>query len=495
MTDTCEIDSITFGVYSPEEILNMAVCQLDSVKKSGPGTVYDPRMGTTDSSQLCVTCNKSAIHCIGHFGCIVFNECIVHPLYYARVLSFLRCFCMKCNRLCITEEQIQLKNIHRSKGEQRMALILEYLKKVDLCCQPGCGAHRPYFRFTKADSTYSRVYQDKSKNRTSINISTDEIKKIFERIPDNDIRLLGFDPANTHPRNFIISVLPVPPPCVRPYTKTENNLSDDDLTIQYIEIIKTNNELQTTANKQPKDMAKSLATLRFRVHTTFDNSQGKAKHTTNGRAIKGMKERLKGKEGQIRKHMMGKRCNYTGRTVIGPEPTLKMGQLAVPVEMANILTVPVRVASYNLKLMQDLVDTGNVDSLINPDGKLINLKRYRRGTQLQHGDIIIRHESDNKEVVQTGRELVHRGDKVYRGSKEVTKLNPCNRHFKISEGWIVERKLTDGDYVILNRQPTLHMASMMAMQVVVMPYKTMRMNLAITKPFNADFDGKHSHCH
>ena len=59
----------------------------------------------------------------------------------------------------------------------------------------------------------------------------------------------------------------------------------------------------------------------------------------------------------------------------------------------------------------------------------------------------------------------------------------------------MERYLRDGDFVLLNRQPTLHKASMMAMRILIRPGKTIRMNLSITKPFNADFDGDEMNIH
>jgi len=228
--------------------------------------------------------------------------------------------------------------------------------------------------------------------------------------------------------------------------------------------------------------------------TTFNNGQGKAKHTTNGRAIKGMKERLAGKEGQLRSHLLGKRCNQTGRTVIGPDPTLKFGEIALPREMAAVLTTPVRVAAFNIDILQKLVDGGTVDSLLKPDGKTrINLKRFLRGTRLLDGDVILR--GGERIKVVTGKELVLKGDRVERDGVEVEKLIPVGRSYKLELGWIVERHLEDGDYVLLNRQPTLHKASMLAVQIVIRANKTIRMNLAITKPFNADFDGDEMNIH
>jgi len=187
-------------------------------------------------------------------------------------------------------------------------------------------------------------------------------------------------------------------------------------------------------------------------------------------------------------------CNQTGRTVIGPDPTLKLGELGVPYEMAQTLTFPERVTLFNIKKLQDLVNEGKVDSILKPDGVTrINLKRFRRGSRLVNGDIIIR--GIERISVVSGRELVLEGDKIERNGEILDKIIPSDRNYTITEGWIVERQLQDGDYVLLNRQPTLHKASMMAMQIVLKPYKTLRMNLAITKPFNADFDGDEMNIH
>ena len=510
-----EIDEITFGIYSPEEVLKMSVCKIDNAKKSGIGSVYDPRMGTTDSTEECRTCKQNATNCPGHFGHIELEEPVVHPLYYKRVTNFLNCFCTKCYRLLITKDQIFLSGINRLKGERRFKHIIEKLKKVDICCQPTgeldengdpiiCGKDHALVKFTTSDSSYSMVYLDnKSKSKTSVVLSTEEIKKILDNIPDSDVELIGFDPKLVHPRNFIITVLPVCPPCDRPYVKADGKTCDDDLTIQYTEIIKANNNLcEEDSDKRSRrkreqteqDRAKARASLRFRILTTFNNGQGKAKHTTNGRAIKGIKERLTGKDGQIRNNMMGKRCDQTGRTVIGPDPTLKMGELAVPEDMTKILTVPVRVNKYNFQQMQDLVNSGKVKTIIKPDDEtVIEIKRFRRGTRLMHGDII--HRAGELITVQNGRELVQEGDQVERDGEFLTKLKASNRDYKIDIGYTVNRPLQDGDYVLLNRQPTLHKASMMAMKILIKPHKTLRMNLACTKPFNADFDGDEMNIH
>lgn len=519
-----QIKEILFGLYSADEVRKMSVCEVDNPKKSGPRSVYDPKMGTTDSTRSCDTCHQNAILCPGHFGHIELNEPIVHPMYYKRVNTFLNCFCMKCYRLLITKEKIELAGIHKLKGEKRFDEIVKKISKISVCCQPDvnnpdslCMNHKNHVTYNINDFTYSVIYENRvqdptnskkiNKTKTNVPLTTQEILKIFDNIPDEDVELMGFDPKLVHPRNFIIVALPVCPPCTRPYVNADGKTCDDDLTIQYIEIIKANNNLAPINVENEKKIKKELseqdrikikATLRFRISTTFDNSAGKAKHTTNARPIKSIKERLNRKEGQLRSNIMGKRCDQTGRTVIGPDPTLRMGELAVPVEMANILTVPVRVTPFNFDELQTLIDQGDIKSVVKPDEKtIIDIKRFRRGTRLMISDVIYR-KGEKIEVVDN-KVILQKGDRVLRNGEQIPqeKLKPANRKYKIDIGWIVNvpLRIKNGSYVLLNRQPTLHKASMLAMKVVIKPYKTLRMNLAVTKPFNADFDGDEMNIH
>ena len=93
--DVRELEEITFGIYSGDEIRKISVCKIDSSKitgnndkNTGYGTVYDPRMGTIENNKLCETCGTNAWKCPGHFGHIELNEPIVHPLHYKRVIPF-----------------------------------------------------------------------------------------------------------------------------------------------------------------------------------------------------------------------------------------------------------------------------------------------------------------------------------------------------------------------------------------------------------------------
>ena len=519
MNNIYEIQSISFGVFSNEEILGMSVCKVDNQKlgleknnnttnkvlakiKSSDnkndtsGTVYDPKMGSLENGVNCETCNQDVWKCPGHFGHIELNESIVHPLYYKHVISILKCFCLKCFKILIPQDIIYLNGFNRFAGISRFTKILDKLDKVDVCYH--CAEPHPDIKFSTIDNNICMIYKS-VRGKLSINLEVEEIKEIFDNISDEDVRLIGFDPNLVHPRNFIMSVFPVLPPCCRPYIITEGNMCDDDLTNQLVEIIKSNNHLkQDLENQLPESKRqKYLQSLKFRISTFYNNSQGKAKHTTNGRPIKGIKERITGKMGQIRSNIMGRRCDQSGRTVIGPDPTLKMGQLAVPEEMASILTIPEVVSNFNIEKMTSLVNNGRANFVITNGGNTkINLSSAInfKGTRLNHGDIIIR--GDTSFVINNGKEQLKIGDKIKRNGEFLEKIAyPCKKKYSLKIGDVVERKLQDGDIVLLNRQPTLHKASMMAQEVVVRSCKTLRMNLAICKPFNADFDGDEMNIH
>ena len=540
----------------------MSVCKVDNNKLSGRGTVYDERMGPSLEGNLpCVTCGKNPKDCPGHFGHIELYEYIIHPLFYKQVLAYLRCICISCQRLLITEDQISLTGLTRYKRERRFKRIMEKIEKVDACCH--CGDFQPTFAYSVADNTISKIYKEKvpkkktggdsnkktvhTVNKVSITMTVDDIKKTFDPFPDEDVRLCGFDPERIHPRNLILTTFPVIPPCARPFVLADGNICDDDLTNQLLEIIKANNSLadedggselksksSSLREKKESKRQKALQSLKFRISTFYNNSQGKAKHPTNGRAIKCLKNRITGKEGQLRNNLMGKRVEFSARTVIGPDPTLPFGWMGMPVEVAEELTFPERVTVFNKEYLSDIVNSGKANFIMTNNGETrLNLKyaMYRKGTDLLFGDIIIRGDNEIKVVnsnvklretdkiiregllqigdiitrgkkgeekrikVKDVRMHLHVGDKVERYNKSNEEINIVGsiritkkKHINLRIGDVVHRHLKDGDIVLLNRQPTLHKGSMLAKRIRVMNHKTFRMNLATTKTFNADFD-------
>jgi DNA-directed RNA polymerase beta' subunit len=501
MALTEEIECVNFGIFSSEEIRKISVVEVNNPKLSGPNSVYDKHMGASaDSDENCPTCELNYQACPGHFGHIELNEPIVHPKYLKMVLSYLKCFCVKCGVMMISKEKIELEGFQKYKRNIRFNKIIESMKKIDVCTS--CKMMQPKVVLSIADASFRAIYKSGKKgdvNEVDIPLTTSEIYQIFEGVTDEQVELLGFNPRLIKPLNLIISVLPVLPPCARPVVVSgEGSVSDDDLTNQYIEIIKANARLASQEeNNEESKRVKNIQTLKFRIATLFDNSQKKAKHTQNGKVFKGIKERISGKEGQIRTNLMGKRCEQTARTVIGPEPTLRLGQVAVPREIAANLTVPEVVNRLNKEWLMELLSQGKANYVIRKDKKTrINLSYAltTRGTELLYNDIITNGVFKTHYVGQRNISLKE-GDIILRNGQEIPVQFPKRKEFSIEDGDTVERQLMNGDIVLINRQPTLHRGSMMAKEVVVRDCKTFRFNLASTKSFNADFDGDEMNIH
>ena len=495
--DIKQIDALHFGIMSSADIEKNSVVEVNSAKISSDNmdhTVYDPRMGSMEMNVTCPTCGQNSKECPGHFGHIKLSVPVIHPLLYKFVLALLKVFCHKCSRFLITEEMVKLHGFMKYTRNIRFQKIVKFIEKSNTCIH--CLSQQPKMTFSPTETCFLMAHKDTAKDQKLV-ISADEIYKKFDNVLDSEVELLGFDPTRMHPRNLVIWNLPVLPPIDRPYVVAAEMTCDDDITIQYGEIIKINAHLanpKTPHNKRQK----YFQSLKFRIKCLMDNSQNKAKHT-NGRPFKGFKKRIAGKEGQVRGNLMGKRVEQAARTVIGPDPTLKFGQIGIPIEVAQTLTVAEHINTYNIKKMQDLVDRDKVNAVLRGKSR-IRMKYATRnpGTKLEIGDQIKRLDQDGTEetieLVQVSFELKE-GDKIFRKGVQIKTVLPKKKKFVLQIGDKIERQLMNGDIVLLNRQPTLHKGSMIAHEVVILPGKTFRFNLSITSSFNADFDGDEMNIH
>jgi DNA-directed RNA polymerase beta' subunit len=204
-----------------------------------------------------------------------------------------------------------------------------------------------------------------------------------------------------------------------------------------------------------------IQSLKFRIKCLFDNSQERSKHS-NGRPLKGLKKRLTGKEGQLRNNLMGKRVDKSARTVIGPDPTLKVNEIAIPYEIADVLTYPVYVNRYNIDELKKELYNNNINYVVKKGtGVRMNMKYalYKQGDKLQFGDYILK---KNGEYIFIKNEkqffLLESDDTVIRNGKKWTNFqHPSPKSFDIEIGDIIERKIRNGDILLLNRQPTQNM--------------------------------------
>ncbi|PCN50655.1 DNA-directed RNA polymerase subunit A'/A'' [Candidatus Geothermarchaeota archaeon ex4572_27] len=463
------IESIKFGILSPQMIRKMSVVEVTNPETYDDdgvpitGGVMDKRFGAQEPRQTCPICNNTGMTCPGHFGHIELAEPVVHVLFAEDIYNCLRAVCHSCGRVKIEEERKaklrrqaeHYKKYRRDVYSLLVKSVISKASKVREC--PHCGFVNPKIVFEKPYSFYRVVDEETGALE---DLYPNEIREILERIPDEDLILIGFDREVARPEWLIIEVLPVPPLTVRPSTQLESGIrSEDDLTHKLTDIVKVNARLKE--NKESGSPAliirDDLNLLQWHISVYFNNDLPgvPAAAHRSGRRLRTLVQRLSGKEGRFRTNLIGKRVDFSARTVISPDSNLSINEVGVPVEVAKELTVPVRVTEHNLEEVKQYVINGpdkhpGANYVIRPDGRRIHLAFVQ----------------DRKALAES--------------------LKP---------GYIVERHLKDGDVVLFNRQPSLHRISMMAHVVRVLPGRTFRLHLAVCPPYNADFDGDEMNLH
>ncbi|TIC97718.1 DNA-directed RNA polymerase I subunit rpa1 [Colletotrichum higginsianum] len=208
--------------------------------------------------------------------------------------------------------------------------------------------------------------------------------------------------------------------------------------------------------------------LQESVNSLIDKSKNPVQGTAAKRNEDGIKQKLEKKEGLFRKNMMGKRVNFAARSVISPDPNIETNEIGVPPVFARKLTYPEPVTSHNFRDMQQVVVNG-VDKW--PGAAAI---------EYENGQIINLRSKSVDDRVSLANQL----------------LAPTNYQMSGMKSKKVYRHLTNGDVVLMNRQPTLHKPSIMGHRVRVLPgEKTIRMHYANCNTYNADFDGDEMNMH
>ncbi len=456
-----KIGSIEFKIMSPELIRSNAVVNVVNPELYDvdgypiEGGLMDPRMGVIDPGIRCRTCGGKVNECPGHFGLIELARPVLHFEYIGMVYNMLRGTCKGCGRLLVDDivkqkYENELNEVFENVGEIEawhfVKKIVNRIKTKKSC--PHCETPKEKITYEKP----TRFYYG-----TEL-LTPIDIREWLEKLRSEDLTILGLEPGAGRPEWAILTVISVPPVTVRPSITLEGGQrSEDDLTHKLGDIVRTNQRLYENLNAgAPAPIIEDLwLLLQYHVTTFFDNGIAQippARHRS-GRPLRTLTERLKGKEGRFRKNLAGKRVNFSARTVISPDSRVGIDEVGVPVEIARDLTIPERVTEWNLQYSRQLVNNAEnypgANYVITPDGK-------------------------RKKVTEQTKTLI------------IDEMEP---------GYIVERHLRDDDIVLFNRQPSLHKMSIMGHRVRVLPGKTFRLNLAVTKPYNADFDGDEMNLH
>jgi len=465
-----KVTNVRFGLLSPEVIRAMSVCEITSAERFGgkpkENALSDLRLGSISREHRCTTCDSDANECPGHFGHIELREPVFHLGFMSTVLHILRSICFNCCKLKITSKNDDdFKAAIGLPPKERLTAMYKLCSKRRTCDEKsiedpkqiiGCCSPQPIIK--KAGCKITIEYKTPVEGQEGkTELTAGEVIQKLKEISDEDCILLGLDPEFSRPDWMILSVLPVPPPQVRPTIMIGSTAKgEDDLTCKLADIIKVNNQLRKfEESSAPAHIVRDYTKLlQYHIATYFNNDiPGELPSTQkSGRPIKSIYQRLKGKEGRVRGNLMGKRVDFSARTVITPDPNIAIDQVGVPRSIAKQLSYPEIVAPYNINALQELVERG-------PDEHPGALYVIKNG------------------VREDLRFIKDRGD------------------IKLNYGDRVERHIKDGDVIIFNRQPSLHKMSMMGHRVKIMPYSTFRMNLSVTTPYNADFDGDEMNLH
>lgn len=465
------IRRISFGLLSSREISSLSVHEISSkdlydisTRVPLPNGPLDLRLGVGNKKDKCATCGEGLATCIGHFGEVRLALPVFNVGLIKNTISTLNCLCKSCGSILLGEKKkIYFKRkLRESTGGNDTKLILRKViaecKKANVCfvCSSRNGQVKKTFGFRIAHEIedLERKKKDKDSKGPGGHFSRYEemnplmALNIFRMMKEDDYELLGFSES---PDRLIIQNVIVPPSCIRPSVSMDDEgTNEDDITIKISEIVHTNKILKEGIEKgNPLNL----------INEDWDHLQLQCALLINselpqvgipGQPVRGIVQRLKGKNGRFRCNLSGKRVDFSGRTVISPDPNLSIEEVGIPERMAKILTISERVTRFNKEKLQSLVLNGP--------------ERYP-------------------------------GANYVVGEKFKRFLMYGKRDTELKYGEVVERHLLDGDMVLFNRQPSLHRMSIMSHRVKIHNNKTLRFNECVCTPYNADFDGDEMNVH
>ncbi len=438
-----QVRALRFSLLSPEQIKKLSAAKIVTPELYDidgfpvDGGLMDLRLGAIDPGVRCRTCGQRFKECLGHAGSIELARPVFHIKYIPLIELCLRSFCAHCGKLTLSEEK---------QNELTPSLRAKKARDAKKC---------PY-----CTETLERVKLEKPSTFMSVKkrLGPIEIRERLVAIKDDELKKIGINVKSCRPEWAVLSLLLVPSVTVRPsITLDTGERSEDDLTHKLSDIIRANQRLWENLNAgAPEVIIEDLwDLLQYHITTFFDNNVSRippARHRS-GQPLKTITERIKGKEGRIRHNLAGKRVNYSARTVVSPDPYIKINEVGVPYEIARIITVAETVTSTNIEAMRELI---------------------RQGEKYPGANYVIRTDGKRKRITGELKEEL------------------CA---EIQSGYKIERHLRDGDIVLFNRHPSLHKQSLMAHYVRVLPNRTFRLHPAAALPYNADFDGDEMNIH
>lgn len=421
------VQGVQFGIISAEEIVAMSAMEVinDGTHRPDgtpePGGLFDARMGVIEPGQPCTTCNNNSTDCEGHFGYVRLASPVANNGYWRDMTMTLGCVCHQCSRILLPDTDLQTE---RAAKDVALAYFKIITKKVKVC--PHCQAPRLNLVQKKDDKVTLRYTETDPVTRKQRELSMAGARQILAKITTADMKLLGYHPEHSRPESQIITHLLIPPPIMRPSTTDSRDQKvEDDIfhTLRQIVRISKKLETQIRTNQVPEGAIEHLA---LNVNSLFDNSQkngGAIKFKVSNKERRGIRQTLEKKGGRVYQNLMGKRQDFSARSVGGGDIANDIDEVLCPLYIAENWKVVETVNQWNIDRLQAMAYRGReypAIAYLQQDGEYINIQNMKQ--------------ADLKNIV----------------------LRPGDR---------VERQLIDGDWVIFNRMPSLHRPSMLGARV------------------------------
>jgi len=436
--------AINMHILSTEEKLKMSVRKITSstLDPSDDNGVNSRWLGVTEDVQ-CKKCNQGLMSCFGHYGLIEFPEGvkIYHPMQMEYVILVLRSICQGCAEMLLTDDMISSIGADSLNGYNKLKLIAKHSISVSKCptvtggCIPESCSEcipNPEYLLKMSKDNLAVTFKTKGGSKDNEVLDINEVYKILSCISRETANKLGFLPPS-HPKDLILESLLVPPVCVRFPMKQGASQGTNKINEKYATIV---NKVQMIEKNGPTpDNVMNLTNAVKDIMSTNDNQTGKMSNA-QGMSFKIL---LNGKKGAWMGNVTAKRTALSARTVITPEASSESDEAGIPEILAKHLTTDQRVTTLNREAMIKLLENDKITHI------------------------------NNRKIERTKR-ILNIGDTV-------------------------TRHLQNGDYVMLNRQPSLSRKSMMAFRVKLIPGYSIRLHLSATTPYNADFDGDEMNLH
>ncbi|GAB2274023.1 hypothetical protein Dimus_008792 [Dionaea muscipula] len=429
------LTGIRFSILSEADAEKLAVLSIESVNE-----VTDPKLGFPNPTSQCTSCGaKDSKHCEGHFGVIKFPYTILNPYYISEVAYILNKFCPGCKsmrqdsraKVSSKVDIFQLKGCKYCVKQRRYPTMRFKVSSNDLFRRTAIivetlGNNLP-------DDYWDFIPKDRLLD-TSLNRSNRRVlshAQIHHLLKDIDLKLIKeFIPRAD---SLFLSCFPMTPNChrvtefVHPLSNGQKLVFDD----------------RTRAFKKLVDFRGTANDLACRVLDCLKLSKLKLEKAKNEYAVITSRDLALNTSASkwMKEVVLTKRSDHIFRTVVVGDPNIKLSEIGIPCHLAEQLQISDSLTSWN---WDQLVASCNI--------------RF-----LEKGEVFIRRKG------------------------ELLRVRSAN---KFQEGDVIRRPLSDGDIVLINRPPSIHQHSLLALHVKVLPISSVvSINPLCCAPLRGDFDG------